>query len=675
MDRKGADRKGADGAGRPRRPFRSSGTSRASGVSQASGTSRASGSSHGSGTSQASQASQASGGSSTSRGFRTSRTLRTVRAYAFGAAGLLLAGCASMPDHGEIRRVEASQGVDSQVRVFGVPPSDKASPQEIVDGFLEAMTSDDPQLQTARKYLTAEAAKNWKPGSAVTVLSAGLDRFSVQGEKDPAGPRFKVAGKTLATVDERSAYQPETGGRRYEEFLQLVEEDKQWRIATPPSSLVLSDSDFQRIYMPVNKYYFAGGTLVADPVYVRQRSDPDSRMDPTTQAVKSLLAGPSKWLGPVVASSFPTGTELREGTKSLSYDGQNTLRVPLNDKADNVAQPQCRKMATQLLYTVKDLTGSRVERVELLRADGKSSLCTVSEADAAVVANRPRSPDHQYYVDNENRLQRMSLEPTREEQQDRPEPVPGPLAGNPAFKVGSAAVAYDEKRAAVVSDDGHDLYVVNLTTAGPMPQKPVLSSKGTKPNGLSAPTWDAAGDLWIADQDLPNAALWRVPGGTGSPERVEVSGLDGGRITALRASPDGVRIALLVQKDSRKNLFIGRIERPASNGDGPSVLVRELRPAAPQLADVTAMSWAPRGRLLVVGRESGGVVQARYMLADGSMVGAGLPGATGLEAVAASEDEKKPVVAYSGEDGIVWLPPGAQWRTVAAGGKLPVYPG
>ncbi|WP_405492290.1 LpqB family beta-propeller domain-containing protein [Streptomyces sp. NBC_00096] len=604
---------------------------------------------------------------------RRPRTTRTLRAYAFAAAGLLLAGCASMPDHGEIRPVQASQGVDSQVRVFGVPPADRASPQEIVDGFLEAMTSDDPQLQTARKYLTEEAAKNWKPASAVTVLSSGLDRFSVQGEKDPAAPRFKVAGKTLATVDERSAYQPETGDRRYEEFLQLTQENKEWRIATPPRGLVLSESDFQRIYMPVNKYYFAGGTLVADPVYMRQRSDPDSRMDPTTQTVKSLLAGPSKWLGPVVTSSFPTGTELREGTKSLSYDGQNTLRVPLNEKADDVAGPQCQKMATQLLYTVKDLTGSRVDRVELVRADGKSSLCQVTEATAAVIANRPLSPGHQYYVDSEGRLQWMSLDPNREEQEPS-RPVPGPLSGNPPFKVSSAAIAYDEKRAAVVSDDGHGLYVVNLTTAGPMPQ-PLLTGKGAKPNGLTAPTWDAAGDLWIADPDPQAPALWRLPHGAGPAERVEVSGLDGGRITGLKASPDGVRMALLVERQGRKTLYIGRIERPDGKGDSSAVSVRELRPAAPQLADVTAMSWAPRGRLLVVGRESGGVVQARYMLADGSMVGAGLPGATGLEAVAASEDEKKPVVASSAEDGIVWLPPGAQWRMVAAGGRAPVYPG
>ncbi|MCJ1677026.1 LpqB family beta-propeller domain-containing protein [Streptomyces sp. APSN-46.1] len=582
-----------------------------------------------------------------------------------------------MPDSGEIRQVQASHGVDSQVRVFGVPPADKASPAEIVDGFLEAMTSDDPQLDTARKYLTEDAAKNWKPGSAVTVLSAGLDRYPVPGEKEPEQPRWKVTGKKLATVDERSAYQPETGGGRYEEYLQLVQVNKQWRIATPPSSLVLSESDFQRIYKPVNKYYFAGNTLVADPVYVRQRSDPDSRMDPTTQTVQSLLAGPSKWLGPVVTSSFPSGTALRDGTKSLSYDGQNTLRVPLNAKADNVAHPQCQKMAAQLLFTVKDLTASRLDRVELVGSDGKSSQCSVTGAAAAAIADRAQSPDHQYYVDKDARLVRMTLDVNSEDQQhqQKAEPAPGPLSTAAGFKVGSAAVAYDEKRAAVVSGDGHGLYVVNLTTAGAMPP-PVLPSRSGK---LTAPSWDARGDLWIADADPQGPVLWRVPGGSGTPQKVEVAGLGSGKITALKASSDGARIALLIEKEgSRKNLFIGRIERPEGARDGAMpapVLVRELRPAAPQMAEVTAMSWAPRGRLLVVGRESGGVVQARYMLADGSMVAASLPGATGLSAIAASEDEGKPVVAFSGDDGIVWLPPGAQWRTVAAGGTAPVYPG
>ncbi|MFJ3924992.1 LpqB family beta-propeller domain-containing protein [Streptomyces sp. NPDC090022] len=597
---------------------------------------------------------------------------RGLRAGAvLGGVALLVPGCASMPDHGEIRQVQASPGADSLVRVFGVPPADKASPMEIVRGFVEAMTADDPQLDTARKYLTEDAARSWKPSSGITVTAGGL-RISGQTEKDPETPRFKMSSTMLATVDERSAYQPDPGGGTYEEYLQLLKnKEGQWRIATPPKGLVLSESDFQRIYKPVNKFYFAGGTLVADPVYVRQRTDPDSRMDPMTQTVKSLLDGPSKWLGPVVTSSFPTGTELREGTKSLTYDGQNTLRVPLNLKADNVAQPQCQRMATQLLYTVRDMTASRLDRVELLRSD-KSSLCAVTEAAASTIASRPAAPRYQYYVDKDDKLVRMPVEGQAEDQQSRAEPVPGPV-NSPALKVGAAAVSHDERRAAVVSEGGHALYVVSLTTAGLMPQ-PVLTSKANK---LTAPSWDARGDLWIADQDPANAGLLWVPAGTGTHEKIDVSGLGGGRISAVRVSADGVRIALLVIKDGRKTLYVGRIERPEHKTDGAAVSVRELRPAAPQMADVTAMSWAPRGRLLVIGRESGGVVQARYTLSDGSMVAGSLPGATGLSAVAATEDETRaaPVVAQAVDDGIVSLPPGAQWRTVGAGGRAPVYPG
>ncbi|MER5935567.1 LpqB family beta-propeller domain-containing protein [Streptomyces sp. NPDC002054] len=598
---------------------------------------------------------------------------KAVSVLALGGAGLMLAGCASMPTRGEVRPVSATQGADSQVRVYGVPPAPNASPSEIVGGFLEAMTSDDPQLSTARQYLTAEAAKSWKPGSKVTVLSSGLGRSPEKPDKldkQPEAPRFKLTGDKVATVDERNAYQPEPGGVPFEQHLQLVREGNEWRISELPDGLVLSESDFQRIFLPVNKYYFASGTLVADPVYVRQRTDPDSRMDKMTQTVQSLLDGPSKWLGPVVSSSFPTGTALKEGTKSLSYDAQNTLRVPLNDKADNVAEPQCQKMATQLMYTVRDLTSSRVARVELVRPD-KSVLCGVDESLAASIANRVPTPRHQYYID-QHKLLRVSLPSDPEQSFEQAVPVGGPLAGAPQLKVGTAAVAYEEKRAGVVSEDGHSLYTVSLATGGPLPA-PVLTSRVK--NGLSAPSWDGRGDLWVADRDPQNQVLWRIPGGTGTPQRVDVAGLDGRRIEELRISSDGVRIALLLSTSgARKELYIGRVERPEATGGG-KVAVRELRPAAPQMADVTAMSWAPRGRLLVVGRESEGVMQARYMQADGSMVAGSLPGANGLTEVAASEDEKQPVVAYSDADGIVWLPPGAQWRTVSAGGSAPVYPG
>ncbi|WP_455360511.1 LpqB family beta-propeller domain-containing protein [Streptomyces sp. SYSU K21746] len=597
-----------------------------------------------------------------------------------GCAGLLLAGCASMPDSGEVRPVQASQGADSQVRVFGVPPRDGAQPAQIVDGFMEAMASDDPQLATARKYLTKRASSAWKPGSGVTVLATAPGRQPERSvDKEAVGARFKLTGRKVAGVDERRAYQPQARESVYEEHLQLVKDGKEWRIDALPDGLVLAESDFQRIFQPVNKYYFAAGRLVADPVYVRQRQDPESRMDPMTQTVKALLDGPTKWLAPVVSSSFPTGAGLKEDTTTLTYDGQNVLRVPLNDKASNVAQTQCTRMGTQLLFTVADLTSSRVNQVELLRSDG-SPMCDVNKALAEVTAHQgSRRADHQYFVDSRHRLVRTQVSRDTEGKPDPAEPVAGPLT-SAGLEVSTVAVAHDEKRAAAVSMDRRSLYVASLTTDGPL-GKPVLAGAAKQ---LSAPSWDGRGDLWVADLDPARPTLWRLPGGTGKPQAVDVAGLAGGRVEAVRVSADGVRIALLVSsKDGRRTLQTGRIERPPGQeaaagavAAAEAVAVRELRPAAPRMAEVTAMSWASRGRLLVVGRESGGLLQVRYLYADGSATPAGnLPGATGVTAIAASEDEQLPVVAHSQEDGIVWLPPGAQWKTVVEDGSAPVYPG
>jgi hypothetical protein len=65
----------------------------------------------------------------------------------------------------------------------------------------------------------------------------------------------------------------------------------------------------------------------------------------------------------------------------------------------------------------------------------------------------------------------------------------------------------------------------------------------------------------------------------------------------------------------------------------------------------------------------------RYAAVDGSTPEGPAPAAlTGVKEIAASEDERLPLVAYS-EDGIVRLPTGAQWQKVIAEGSAPVYPG
>ncbi|OKJ69800.1 hypothetical protein AMK29_05320 [Streptomyces sp. CB02261] len=623
--------------------------------------------------------------------FREGRAVRarSTRVLVLAACGGLLAtGCATMPDSGEVQTVKGANQGDSQVRVYAVAPRENADPDEIVDGFLEAMTSDDPGFATARKYLTKQAARTWKPEESITVLTTAPARDAADRNADPdnEGRAYPLSGRKIATVDARHAYQPNSPAP-YLQSIHVVQQPaadgkgKEWRIDSLPPGLVLGEADFLRNYRSVNKYYFASGEdwVVADPVYIRQRQDPVTRMDSVTQTVKALLEGPTNWLKPAVDSRFPSGTELAKGVTTLTTDDQSTLKVPLNARADQVGGEACRRMAAQLLFTLGDLTSVRVEQVELVGSKGQS-LCRLGKgqkSEFAAVRNTERQ-ENPYFVDDHNRLMMLIV---GAKEANTPVEVPGPL-GKGTTPLRSVAVDRGETRAAAVGESGRDLFVSSITTEqDSLPA--VLTSKAARPaDRLSAPSWDGRGDLWVADRDPAAPQLWMVPDGTGEPVKVRTPWLgDDARIESLRVSADGVRIALLVTRDGRTTLQIGRIQRQTT-GENPVVSVLDLQPAAPRMESVTAVSWAGPSRLVVVGREAGGVQQIRYLQTDGSTSATSvLPGLNGVTSVAAPHgdsvphDDSAPVVADSGDDGIVRLAPGTNWQPVVKDGSSPVYPG
>ncbi|GAA2599810.1 MULTISPECIES: LpqB family beta-propeller domain-containing protein [Streptomyces] len=602
-----------------------------------------------------------------------------ARVMAYTACGVvLLAGCASMPDSGDLRGVESTPRQDPQVRVFAMPPQEDATPSDIVQGFLEALTSDDPHYETAQKYLTRDAAENWRPEGSATVLAdgPGTESNHSANREDANDYSVTLTGTKVATVDAQQSYSPADGSYRQVVHLTRDEKSGQWRIDVVPQGVVMGKSDFQRNYMSVNRYYFASNTAVradaetgpsrepaavADPVYVRRR------VDPTTQVVRSLLSGPTSLLSPVVRSSFPTGTALAKGVAGLTPDDRSRLTVPLNDKAARAGADKCDEMAAQLLFTLQNLTPT-VEEVEL-RSGGKQ-LCSLTEDRVDTVATRgsAQRPDYLYFVDADDRVVRIAAGSNG----TRPEPVPGPLGeGQKALR--SVAVSRDEHSAAGISLDSKSLFVGSLVPGGSLGEPVLVSGGKAETDRLTPPSWDAQGDLWIADRNPADPRLLLLKEGGGDPVQVRTPGLDG-RVQAVRVAADGVRIALVVEKGGKRSLLIGRIERDEKAGEPPAVTVLELRSATPELEEVTAMSWAGDSRLVVVGRERGGVQQIGYVQVDGSTPEASVPAAlTGVKEIAATEDERLPLVAYS-EDMIVRLPSGLQWQKVTEG-TAPVYPG
>lgn len=603
---------------------------------------------------------------------------RARKAVLLGCAAALLAGCASMPDSGDVTAVDQSprsEG-DSQVRVYGVPPQDGAQPTNIVRSFLDATTSDEADFRTATQYLAKSAKRTWRPFQVTNVLQERPkpEPKSQPSREDANGYTVTLSGSQVAAVDDNHAYTPEE--KPYRRTIHLVKENGQWRIDRLPNGLVLGLSDFQRIYRSVNKYYFASykseaqepkasrNVLVADPVYLRQR------IKPITSGVAALLSGPTDWLNQVTSSAFPPGTRL--AARDLALDDSNALHVRLSKQAVSAGSAQCKRMAAQLFFTVQDMTrASKVSEVELQDGSG-SSLCALTQEQAdRDFAPSPGSQNSgkEYFIDADHKVVAMSDSATE------PTPVRGPF-GTGKTPLRSVAISRAENTAAGVSSDGRSLYVAGMED-GIARGGSLLTSNGSAKDpdaGLTAPSWDGLGDLWIADRDAHGSRLLRIREGKSDPERVAVPGLGGRRIKAIKVAADGIRIAVLVEDKGRTTLQLGRVER-GGTAQHPELSVQELRPIAPQLEDVVAASWAGGSRLVVVGRESGGVQQMQYMETDGSASNAQtLPGVNGVKAVAASEDEARPLIADATE-GIVRLALDANWKTVAKDGTAPVYPG
>ena len=96
-----------------------------------------------------------------------------------------------MPDSGDLRGVESTPRQDTQVRVFAMPPQEDAPASDIVQGFLEALTSDDPHYETASQYLTGGRGEEVASG-AVHHGARGRPDDRARAARGPGGRRRRL---------------------------------------------------------------------------------------------------------------------------------------------------------------------------------------------------------------------------------------------------------------------------------------------------------------------------------------------------------------------------------------------------------------------------------------------------------------------------------------------------
>ncbi|MFE6748910.1 LpqB family beta-propeller domain-containing protein [Kitasatospora purpeofusca] len=629
------------------------------------------------------------------------RTSARIELRLAGTAGalvgaLLAGGCAAMPDSGGVTKIELSKSSaekNLQVRVFPVEPAKGARPQDLLAGFLDALTADDSYV-TARKYLTPGARTTWNPEAGIKVLASNPGHLKVSVTDSDTEMSIPVPGQLVSQVDDRHSYIGESPRMIEFNFSFVREKAGEWRIDKLPDGLILNEVNFRNSYRQVDRFYYAApdpsaptaasvtnqDVLIADPIYLRRR------IDPLGSAVRALVSGPSTWLAPVASSAFPAGLG-PDAVDSVTLDDNRTGHVTLSG-VDLGSATACRRMATQLLYTLADQGTGQVERLELKAKHG-GPVCQASRADEP--ATGPGSlagqmSTRQFY----QRADDGVLHETRGDAVG--EPVHGPLGrvqqgGRP---LGAVAVARDGERAAAISADGHQLFTVPFLDSLPAMPQPVLttpSRPGSKgDDGLTSPTWDGRGDLYVVDRDPVGPRVLMVRDKQAVP--VAVDDLLGRSVQGIKVSSDGVRVALLLKegKDSKdQRLWLGLLVHGGTK-DAPTARISGLRLANPAFQEVLAVSWAEADQLLVLGKEKDKAQQLQYISTDGSQNrDARLLGGGEIVAVAASESRGTnalpvpPVLALALEKEVIkpYRLVNNQWRELVLPYKASafIYPG
>jgi len=574
----------------------------------------------------------------------TDPTRRLAGPVVVGAL-IALAGCAGIPDSGPVhdgRPVRAVPGIDDIFTRFVVQgPSKHATPAQIVRGFVEASADLDGDSAVAREFLTPSAALRWHPqGHAAVYEDTGT---AAVGSPQVRGQTRVVAFRRpmLGTLDVDGGYHRSPTGQLVDVDFRLVKFVGEWRIANPPRPLLLTDLAFARAYQPVDVYFLnrSLNQVVPDRVLLSV----SSAAGLPTAAIRALLRGPTPALAPAVRSAFPRGTRLI-GSAPVSPDG--TIAVNLSREVLQAHAVDRQRLAAQLVWTVKQF--AQVDAVQLLvegaplPVPGAQTIESRSAWPAYDPSGLPTDAAPVYR--SGGRI--LTVGGT---------PVIGPL-GTGSLRLTDVAVGPGVDVAAGLrrTSSGVMLYAGPLSS-GP---RPVLRAAGFTP-----PSIDAAGETWsVATGAAPGL---RVVALDGKVERVAAPALDGRRVTRLRVSRDGARLAAVVGGHGRSRLLVGLVVVDALD----NLRAENFRDVAPTL-DISDVSWSGADALAVLG-SSHGVVAPWVVTVDGAEIDP--INTSGLAAyLAITAAPGHPLVVAFGPR--VFQARAGRWHVVARG-REPAYPG
>jgi hypothetical protein len=451
--------------------------------------------------------------------------------------------CVGMPDTGPVVPADNAVQDPPQVGVERVaqPPQEGDSPQNIVNGFLQAMTAYPVDLQVVRQFLTTDEQDAWDP-TRRTMMYQGP--YSPSGTQDAVTVRFDHA----EWVDARGTWRGERGNGRARLHFTMIRENKEWRITSAPNAFVIPDDWFQDHYAQRLLYYFdpTASILVAEPVFV-----PADQL--AASLVTALLDGPGPGLAEVVRTFVPQG--LTPGL-SVPVDADGVATIDLDGDDTRLTPETVKLLVYQFAWTLRQVPGLTAFRITLggepiTMPDGGSNQFSVdlgSEYDPTDV----RASIQLFAVDGGS-LEIGDATGTR--------PVDGPLG---TFgQIESVGVDLEARRAAAVTDGGTTVVVATVATD----RKPITRVL-TGATNLLRPAWDFQ-RLWVVDRTTDGARVCVMDPDQGYvPKPVTIDGITGHRVKRFIVSRDGTRFVAVVKGQDGDQLRISRIRQTFGRVDG-----------------------------------------------------------------------------------------------------------
>ena len=622
----------------------------------------------------------------TDRSYRADAAPARVRfALLLGAvlATLLATGCATIPSSGPVGSAPipappAGGGVSGGgLIVEGPQPG--WNPEQVVSGFLLASASFAHDHATAREYLTPSASKLWQPGAQVTILASTPSVYQQTGRLNGQGDRATVlvSWQELATLDTSGQYTAR--GAAVRQYFELESVHGEWRIVGVPSAdgskvsheLLLPAALFRLDYTPRNLYFYGqrGGQLAAAlsdqvlvpaPVFVPVQSS-----DLLTTLVNDLLYDPSGWLENGAVTAFPPGSRLRKIQVLPGPPGDKTAIVDIG-LPRGTPQSTVQEMAAQLVWTLTSpaYSPALIQAVKL-KINGHLWAPHAGDsvqglAEYGRYMPRVSRPQNLYYVSTNGAVRMFG-------QQAHSVAVPG-QAGTGEVPLSKIAISMNGHYLAGVAGPATTVYTEDLAAAAKSHAPARVGGLHSRLNGtqFSTPSWDRAGDLWVAGRVHGQPGVWVIPAGGGKPVQVSLP-INMGPVTGLRVAPDGVRIALIVGRGASAHMMIGAITR-----SGGGVFITQAAPLAPGLSGPTALTWYDEDHLLAIAQSASGT-KLWEVPVNGDVAISRSP-QPGMESITAAGPQNALYVEVSGGrlESSVGL--GEPWRDITAGGAA-TYPG